>query len=54
MTETAHGEAKLITGPCCGRVVGNHDGTTQKGWWLCHARTDGTLTRELVPFDGNG
>jgi hypothetical protein len=51
-TEAIRGRCALVTNACCSRVAGNHDGTTAKGWWLCHAQTDGTVTRQFVEFSG--
>lgn len=51
-TLTRRGQTELTTNVCCGRVVGNHDGTTFKGYWLCRARADGTVGREFVEFRG--
>lgn len=51
-TEAIRGNYALVTNACCSRVAGNHDGTTTKGWWLCHAQADGTVAREFVEFTG--
>ena len=51
-TEAVRGECVLVTNVCCSRVAGNHDGTTVKGYWLCHVPADGTIEREFVEFTG--
>lgn len=51
-TLNKRGTADVVTNVCCARVVNNHDGTTFKGYWLCRARTDGTVNREFVEFKG--
>jgi hypothetical protein len=35
------------TNRCCSRARGNHDGSPQKGWFVCTARA-GTITRRFV------
>jgi len=35
------------TNRCCSRARGNHDGSPQKGWFVCAAR-GGTVTRRFV------
>ncbi len=47
--------AELIVNRCCARVRGNRDGSPLKGWWVCRAMPDGTLTRRFValPFVKN-
>ena len=42
----------LVTNVCCSRFAKNHDGSLAKGYWLCHARSDGVLRRTFVPFSG--
>ena len=37
----------LTTDRCCSRVQNNHDGTREKGWFVCHV-TDGKIRREFV------
>lgn len=53
-TEHTRGGATLVTNACVARVRGNHDGTTQKGYWLVAA--DGTaptgLRRRFVAWEG--
>ena len=51
-TEHAQGRMTMTTNVCVARVRGNHDGTEFKGYWVCDARPDGTLSREFVPFVG--
>jgi hypothetical protein len=51
-TEVMRGEYALVTNACCGRVVGNHDGTTAKGYWLCRTQADGAVRRKFVEFTG--
>lgn len=51
-TFTQRGAMSLVTNVCCGRVVGNHDGTTFKGYRRCHATADGNLRWEFVEFKG--
>lgn len=50
ITERPWSRGQLVTGACCSRVRGNHDGTPTKGWWWCRAEPDGTLHRQLVPL----
>ncbi len=51
-TFVPRGSASLVTNVCCGRVVGNHDGTTFKGYRRCHVTADGNLRWEFVKFKG--
>lgn len=51
-TFVQRGLASMVTNVCCGRVVGNHDGTTFKGYRRCHATVDGNLRWEFVEFKG--
>ena len=51
-TEAVRGDTALVTNACCARVVGNHDGTTAKGYWLCRATATGEVRREFVEFAG--
>lgn len=48
--ERKAGSAMLVTSRCCARVRGNRDGSPLKGWYVCEARPDGTLTRKFVAF----
>jgi len=50
-TETKFADAIVTTNRCCSLKRGNHDGTKEKGYFVCSAR-DGKVTRkfvELVP-----
>jgi len=40
--------AELVVNRCCARIRGNRDGSPLKGWWVCRAGADGTLTRKFV------
>lgn len=42
----------LVTNVCCSRAAGNHDGSTEKGYWRCRARPSGEIEREFVEFIG--
>lgn len=46
-TERKWAEATLTTDRCCSRVKKNHDGTNEKGWFVCEAH-NGQLTRRFV------
>jgi hypothetical protein len=46
-TERRHGRATITTNRCCAISRGNHDGTPEKGYFLCLAR-DGEVHREFV------
>lgn len=46
-TERRLNEAVLTTNRCCAISVGNHDGTKEKGYFVCHAR-EGKLARRFV------
>lgn len=48
-TERYQGDASLTTDRCCARVRNNHDGTKEKGWFLCQA-SGGCLSRQFVEF----
>lgn len=48
-TTVNQGRCTWVTNVCCSRVAGNHDGTVQKGYWLCRVRA-GVLEREFVAF----
>ena len=57
-TECYRGDASLTTDRCCSRVRNNHDGTKEKGWFLCQA-SGGCLSRQFVELrpdalDGSG
>ncbi|MBI2926432.1 MAG: metallophosphoesterase [Verrucomicrobia bacterium] len=45
--------AEVLTNRCCSFLRANHDGTTEKGYWLVTA-ADGTLAREFIAFKGLG
>ena len=45
--EKTFGEAVVQTNRCCSHRVPNHDGTPEKGYFLCHAK-DGKVAREFV------
>jgi hypothetical protein len=49
-TEHRIGQATLVTNVCCSRIGANHDGDLRKGYWLCQAGTDQSLTRQFVAF----
>jgi hypothetical protein len=51
-TEAVRGNYQLATNACCSRVVGNHDGTKAKGYWLCRAHADARVERLFVEFTG--
>ena len=40
--------ADIIVNRCCARVRGNRDGSPLKGWWVCHATPDGTITHKFA------
>jgi predicted MPP superfamily phosphohydrolase len=46
-TERLAGATTLTTDRCCSRVRGNHDGTKEKGWFVCEAKA-GKVTRKFV------
>jgi len=46
-TQTQFENAIVTTNRCCSLKRGNHDGTKEKGYFLCSAR-DGKVTREFV------
>ncbi len=46
------GSCQIVGNVCCARVVGNLDGSKEKGYWLCTARSDGTVARRFVEFAG--
>ena len=48
-TEFPFAEAIMTTDRCCSRVRENHDGTPQKGWFVCRA-TNGRVSRRFVEF----
>ena len=40
--------ADVVVSRCCARVRENRDGSPLKGWWVCRAAPDGTLTRRFT------
>lgn len=46
-TERTVDHATLTTDRCCSRVRDNHDGTPEKGWFVCTA-SRGEITRKFV------
>ena len=40
--------ADIIVNRCCARVRGNRDGSPLKGWWVCRAKPDGSITRKFA------
>ena len=40
--------AELIVNRCCARIRGNRDGSPLKGWWVCKASANGTLTHRFA------
>jgi hypothetical protein len=51
-TKVAYRGVECVTNACCARVRGNHDGTTQKGYFVVQGGADGVLAREFVEFAG--
>ena len=41
-------DADVVVSRCCARVRENRDGSPLKGWWVCRAAPDGTLTRRFA------
>jgi 3',5'-cyclic AMP phosphodiesterase CpdA len=50
-TERNWQHAIVTTNRCCALKRGNHDGTKEKGYFLCTA-ADGKISREFVEFKG--
>ena len=46
-TERHVGSATFTTNKCCSLKRGNHDGTKEKGYFVCNA-ADGKITRRFV------
>jgi len=46
-TERHRGSTELVTGRCCSISRGNHDGSKEKGYFLCEAR-DGKINHTFV------
>jgi len=49
-TERRLGSALITTDRCCSRVRANHDGSKEKGWFVCRAKASGEVTREFIEF----
>jgi len=49
-TERKVGKVILTTNRCCSFSRQNHDGTKEKGYFLCQAK-DGKITREFVEYN---
>jgi len=49
-SERMQGNAPVLTNVCCALKRGNHDGTKQKGYFLCSVK-EGHLERRFVPVD---
>lgn len=47
-TERKAGDTVLTTGKCCAFARGNHDGTKDKGYFLCKATKQGLIERTFV------
>jgi 3',5'-cyclic AMP phosphodiesterase CpdA len=48
-TERKVGAVVLTTNRCCSHAIPNHDGSKQKGYYLCRAK-DGEVTRTFVGY----
>jgi 3',5'-cyclic AMP phosphodiesterase CpdA len=51
-TERKFGHSTITTDKCCSRVRPNHDGTPEKGWFVCQA-VNGEIKRRFVEFRPN-
>jgi Icc-related predicted phosphoesterase len=51
-TERKLGHSIITTDRCCARVRQNHDGTPEKGWFVCQA-VNGEIKRRFVEFHPN-
>lgn len=49
ITSRNHKHATITTNRCCSRWHPNHDGTKEKGYYLCEAK-DGQITRKFVEW----
>lgn len=49
-SERQAGKAALTTSRCSARIRTNADRSPLKGWFVCDAHADGTLTRRFVEF----
>jgi len=52
LTERPFRHSIITTDKCCSRVRRNHDGTPEKGWFVCQA-VNGEIKRRLVEFCPN-
>jgi len=52
-TERVEGPVTLTTNRCCALKRGNHDGTTEKGYFVCETR-EGTVARRFVEYKPDG
>jgi len=50
-TERRRGETVLTTNKCCSLQRGNHDGTKDKGYFLCTA-SEGRISRTFIEYKG--
>jgi 3',5'-cyclic AMP phosphodiesterase CpdA len=50
-TECRRGEAPITTNRCCALKRHNHDGTKEKGYFVCSV-SEGRLTRNFVEYKG--
>ncbi len=48
LNEQHVGDADVVVNRCCARIRENRDGSPLKGWSVCYAAPDGTLTRKFV------
>lgn len=53
-TERHVAATTLTTDKCCSRFRSNHDGTPEKGWFVCQATSKGEVTRKFVEFQAAG
>ena len=49
LTERKHRDVLITTNRCCALKRTNHDGTKQKGYFVCEAR-DGRMERTFVEY----
>lgn len=52
-TERTIGQTTITTNRCCALKRTNHDGTKEKGYFVCEAK-DGRVTRTFVEYKGRG
>ena len=50
LTERKLRTTTITTDRCCSRVRSNHDGSKEKGWFVCRAMALGEVTRQFVEF----